>query len=407
MKVMLVNSLYYPDIIGGAEKSTQIIAENLKKSGIDTVVVTISDRERIDYVNGVKVYYVYHSNVYWSYYSKTKKSFLKVFWHFISLYNFPILKKVDAIIKVEAPDIINTNNLSEFSVGIWKVIKKNKIPLVHTLRDFSLICPRATLFKRKDICRKKNLICILIMNSRRSFTKYVDVVVGNSHFILDEHIKSGFFKSSEKHVVYNSLETGKISSRIKTPGEKIKFGYTGHLSYHKGIEFLLKVFKEANIADLHVFGRGITPEYEEYLKSEYKSERITFHGFQKTEEAFNLIDVLIVPSLWHDPLPRVVYEAYSYGVPVIGSDRGGIPEIIDIGKTGFIYSAESEDELLEKIKIFIKNPQIIDSMTPYCLKKAEDFLPKKVLQKYINIYENTIKKDLQDTTHAEHQVFSE
>ncbi|MDD3818292.1 MAG: glycosyltransferase family 4 protein [Actinomycetota bacterium] len=392
MKVMLVNSLYYPDIIGGAEKSTQIIAENLKKSGIDTVVVTVSDTDRIDYINGVKVYYVYHSNVYWSYYSKTKKSFLKVFWHLVSLYNFSILRRVDAIIKIEAPDIVNTNNLSEFSAGIWKVIKKNKIPLVHTLRDYSLICPRATLFKGKDICRKKNQVCILIMNFKRFFTKYVDAVVGNSHFILNEHIKSGFFKSSEKHVVYNSLETEKISSRAKTPVEKIKFGYTGHLSYHKGIEFLLNVFKEASIADLHVFGRGITPEYEEYLRSKYKSERITFHGFQKTEEAFNLIDVLIVPSLWHDTLPRVIYEAYSYGVPVIGSDRGGIPEIIDIGKTGFVYSAESENELLEKIKIFVGNPGIINNMTPYCLKKAEDFLPEKVLQKYVNIYENTIKK---------------
>jgi len=48
MKVMIVNSLYWPNIIGGAEKSTQIIAENLKKSGIETVVVTVSDKEKVD-----------------------------------------------------------------------------------------------------------------------------------------------------------------------------------------------------------------------------------------------------------------------------------------------------------------------------------------------------------------------
>jgi glycosyltransferase involved in cell wall biosynthesis len=391
MKAMLINSLYWPNIIGGAEKSTKIIAENLNNSGIETVVVTVSDKEKVDYVNGVKVYYVYHSNVYWSYYSKTKKTFIKVFWHILSLYNFSILKRVDRIIKKENPDIVNTNNLSEFTVGIWKVIKKNKIPVVHTLRDFSLVCPRATLFKVKDICRRKNLICILMLCFRRFFSKYVDSVVGNSHFVLEEHINSGFFKNSRKYVVYNSLETGNINPAIKKTISKVKFGYIGHLSYHKGIEFLLKVFKENSKIDLHVFGKGITLEYEKYLKGKFKSDNITFNGFKKTEEAFGIIDVLIVPSLCHDVLPRVIYEAYSYGVPVIGSDRGGIPEIINTGKTGYIYKAESEKELLNRINIFKENPGVISEMTPYCLKRAEEFLPGKVLQKYIDIYEEAIK----------------
>jgi len=310
----------------------------------------------------------------------------------MSLYNFPILKKIDEILKKEKPDVVNTNNLSEFSVGIWKVIKKNKIPVVHTLRDFSLVCPRATLFRRKDICRKKNLICMLLLSFKRLFSKYVDAVVGNSHFVLDEHIKSKFFKGSRKYVVYNSLETGKISSAIKKSHKILNFGYIGHLSYHKGIEFLLDVFKKSGIADLHVFGRGITLDYENYLKNKYKSENIRFYGFKKTEDAFSIIDVLIVPSLCYDVLPRVIYEAYSFGVPVIGSDRGGIPEIIDPGKTGYTFSAESEDELLDRIKLFKDNPEIIKDMAPNCLKKAEDFLPEKVLKKYIDIYKNVCKK---------------
>lgn len=392
MKVLIINSLYYPNIIGGAEKSTQIIAENLHKSGIEPIVVTISDREKVDYVNGVKVYYVYHYNVYWSYYSKTRKAILKIFWHLKSLYNFPILKKIDEILKKEKPDIVNTNNLSEFSVGIWKVIKKNKIPVVHTLRDFSLVCPRATLFRRKDICRRKNLICMLILSFKRLFSKYVDAVTGNSNFVLNKHIKAGFFKNSKKYVVYNSLESKKIRFKIKN-SKSLNFGYIGHLSYHKGVEFLLKVFKDNNLADLYIFGRGITIDYENYLKDRYKSKNIKFCGFKKAEEAFNMIDVLIVPSLWYDVLPRVIYESYSFGVPVIGSNRGGIPEVIDIGKTGFVFQPESEEELLDRIKIFKENPGMVTMMAPNCLKKAENFLPEKVLSKYVNIYKNICKKD--------------
>jgi glycosyltransferase involved in cell wall biosynthesis len=384
---MIINSLYYPNIIGGAEKSTQVIAENLKRLKHDPVVVTVADKDSVDYINDVKVYYVSHSNIYWSYYSKTKEGFLKILWHLISFYNPVILKKLSGIIKEEKPEVVHTNNLSEFSVGTWKLVKKLKLPLVHTLRDYALVCPRATLFRRNNICMKKNLLCLLILNLRRIFSKYPDAVTGNSHFILDYHVKSGYFKYAKKYVVYNSLETEKIvSSGERT--NNLKFGYIGQLSVHKGIEFLLKVFKEKIDAELHVYGSGITPDYEDYLKINYNSKNISFHGFVKTISALGTMDVLIVPSLWFDPLPRVVYEAYSFGIPVIGSDRGGTPEIIENGKTGFIYNADSEEGLVQKIKSFLYNPSIIERMRPFCLEKARDFLPEKVIKNYIKIYES-------------------
>jgi len=391
MKVMIINSLYYPNIIGGAEKSTQVLAENLGRFGVEPVVVTISDMEKTDYVNGVRVHYIHHSNIYWSYYSKTQKPWLKIFWHLLSLYNIVISKKLADIIRSEEPDIVHTNNLSEFSVGIWKVIKKNKIPLVHTLRDYSLICPRAILFKKNNVCRKKNPLCRMILNFRKFFSKYPDAVVGNSHFIINEHLREGYFKNSRKYVIYSALESSRIN-RAPVDKKDIEFGYIGQLSQHKGIEFLLNTFKESNIADLHIFGKGITEAYEDYLKNKYKSGRIFFHGFVKTEEALNKIDILVVPSLWFDPLPRVIFEAYSYGIPVIGSNRGGTPEIIDEGKTGFIFNPESGEDLVSKVQLFQNNPETIIEMSAYCIKKAEGFLPDKVLKEYIDIYKYYYKK---------------
>jgi glycosyltransferase involved in cell wall biosynthesis len=390
VKIIILNSLYYPNIIGGAEKSVQIIAENLNKTGHVAVVITISDKEKIDYVNGVKVYYLYHSNVYWSYYSKIKKSILKPFWHFFSLYNFIILKKVKDIIKKENPDIAHTNNLSELSVGIWRIFKKNKIPVVHTLRDYSLLCPRSILFRRGEICTKKKYICRSILAFRRSFSKYVDAVVGNSNFILQEHLSSGFFKDSLKYVIYNSLESEKIIIKKYKTG-KINFGYIGILAPHKGIELLLKAFMEMRSENLHVFGKGINPDYENYLKYKYTSNKITFKGFTETEEAFNIIDVLVIPSLWHDPLPRVLFEAFSHGVPVIGSDRGGIPEIVHVGKTGFIFNPDFEEQLKDKINIFKNNPGIIEEMSLRCTEKAREFMPEKVINNYINVYRKVRK----------------
>ena len=64
MKFLIINSLYYPNIIGGAEISVQTLAEEQQKKGIEIVVITLSNKNYIDFVNGVKVYYIYHSNFF-------------------------------------------------------------------------------------------------------------------------------------------------------------------------------------------------------------------------------------------------------------------------------------------------------------------------------------------------------
>jgi glycosyltransferase involved in cell wall biosynthesis len=230
-----------------------------------------------------------------------------------------------------------------------------------------------------------------MMRFRRAFSNLPDAVSGNSSFILKKHIECGLFQNSRKYVIYNSLDKDNIRPNT-SKAARLDFGYMGQLSYHKGIEFILNVFyKNEKQVNLNVFGRGITPQYEDHLKDKFKSDNIKFHGFIDSEKAFMSIDVLIVPSLCLDSLPRVIYEAYSYGIPVITSDRGGGPEIVEEGKTGFVYSADSEKELLEKIRLFKDNPQIITGMRKNCLIKAEDFLPERAISKYVELYNDITK----------------
>ena len=57
-------------------------------------------------------------------------------------------------------------------------------------------------------------------------------------------------------------------------------------------------------------------------------KRIRWLGFVNQAQFFQEIDILVVPSIWHDTAPLVILEAYSHGIPVLGSNRGGIPELI-------------------------------------------------------------------------------
>jgi len=140
MKILLINSLYYPNIIGGTEISVQILAEELQKKGIEIVVITLSNKNYIDFVNGIKVYYIYHSNFSWLLNSKRNVKLLIPLRHLISLKNSVIDRKFKKIIKSENPDIVFTHNLIGLSYSFWTVIKKNKIPSVHALNDYYLLC---------------------------------------------------------------------------------------------------------------------------------------------------------------------------------------------------------------------------------------------------------------------------
>ncbi len=87
-------------------------------------------------------------------------------------------------------------------------------------------------------------------------------------------------------------------------------------------------------------------------------------GFDNREVAniFREIDVLIVPSVWQENSPLVIQEAFASRTPVIASDIGGIPELIQDGGNGLLFQAGNINSLYEKIKSVIDNPQLLSEL---------------------------------------------
>lgn len=154
MKIMLVNSLYYPFKVGGAEVSVQLLAEGLVKHGCDVMVVTLTnDRMRhltTEYINKVKVVRVYLKNIYWPFDEKDNRgSIKKLVWHIIDSYNPLMQKIVNKLVNDFSPDIIHTNNICGFSTSIWN--KYDKIKVIHTIRDYYLLTPSSVLSDNKKL----------------------------------------------------------------------------------------------------------------------------------------------------------------------------------------------------------------------------------------------------------------
>ena len=390
MKVIYFNTLYYPNIVGGAEKSLQLLAEKLIKYDVEPIIVTTYKEDKIDYINGVKVYYLHHRNLYWINDSLPSTSSVnKAIWNAKDIYNKDMYKKVEEIIKLEKPDVIHSNNLKGFSTVPWNIAKKNKIPVIHTLRDFSLMCPKSTMFQDGINCEKRCSTCTIFTEYKRiASNKYVDMVVGNSNFMVEKHKKLGYFKEVQGKRIFNGtpILSENIISDKKVEESKVKFFYMGRIEETKGVNLLLDTFKDINGVELVLAGRVYDDKIEENIKKGRYPEHIKFIGYANPSEILPEIDVLIAPSLWHEPLPRVILEAYSYGKFVIGSNRGGIPECIKEGITGYIFDPDIKNSLKSAIDKVLQNKE-------YSHNKGEilSYINEFDIEKSVNQYYEAYK----------------
>lgn len=393
MKILIFNTLYSPYQIGGAEKSVQILAEGLLERGIEPVVVCTADRDNIDYVNGVKVYYVNTNNLYWSYKASSSNKYLKPLWHVIDAINIFTYAKLHEIFVNESPDVVHTNNLSGFSDIVWYIAKKRKLKIVHTLRDYYQLCPKSTMFKNGKNCTSQCTSCKIYSIPKKHLSKNVDYVVGISKFILNKHTDTfSYFQNAKQSMIYNPVHKPTNFLPSKKPDEPfITIGFVGSLTPSKGIEFILSRFSQMNLdrfgnVRLFVFGKAPIKEYGEFLTSKFTDKRIHFKGHQKPDEIYRLLDLLIVPSLWHEPFGRIVPEANSFAVPVLVSSNGGLPELVDINRNGSVYESEIDGDFELKLT------EILANINNFNLDNLNTFSIEKHIESYVEIYTQLSQK---------------
>jgi len=395
MKVLLISSLYYPHR-GGADRVVQILAEGLVKAGHEAVVVCSSkERSCVRDVNGVKVYYLRLRNVYWPFDGYHPNVALRAAWFAIDAYNVWAARAVGRILDLEQPSLVNTHNLAGFSACVWSEVKRRKLPLVHVMHDYWLICGNGSMYTRGEVCRTPCLTCRIYSTPRRRLSRMVDAVSAASNFLLQRHVEQGLFgEAKPTRWIHNAsnIEIG-VRPRVTIPAGKLRLGYLGRVEAAKGVEVLLETLAAIPEGwELWVAGRG-NQRYEEQLKKRFMSERVKFLGFVQPKDLFVNIDVLVVPSLWNDPLPTVIFEAYAHGIPVIGSSRGGIPELIEDGKTGFLFWHEVPGSLENAIERFLRDPELASSMRSNALAKALHYSTNRLVDEYIGLYAETLKSN--------------
>jgi len=137
-------------------------------------------------------------------------------------------------------------------------------------------------------------------------------------------------------------------------------------------------------ARLVVAGDG-DPVFEAELRRNANSKYVDFLGWVDPKSLFDQIDFLIFPSLWNEPFGRGVAEAMSRGIPVIGTDRGGIPELIDQGRDGFLYDPAIPGLLEEAVKAAIGADY--SSLSKAALRKSRTFSKSQIIKEFVDFME--------------------
>jgi glycosyltransferase involved in cell wall biosynthesis len=355
----MINTLYPPHQIGGAEKSVALLSEALVKGGDDVSVISLhpEPEQIVTERNGVRVHRLPIDNIYWTLGRKEKKNWLlRLVWHYNDNWNMKAAARVARLMDAERPDIVHTNTVSGLSVAIWEEARRRGLPIVHTLRDYYLVCSRYSLFRNGRCCATQCLDCKIMTHSRKSASVAVNLLVSNSAFLLEAHHKHNYFPDIPSRVIYNiadTLET--LPARPDSDGDLV-FGFIGRVEQEKGIEVVLEALRHLRRSNwkLKIAGSGITA-YIQNLKRKHPDPRIEWLGFVKSNDFYKAIDVSLIASIWPEPLPRTLIETFAAGRSAICALSGGTGEIAGMGVRSSTYPANEPLALAGKMDDAIAN----------------------------------------------------
>lgn len=390
MKFCLINNLFPPLSRGGAEKIVELIAQGLKNFG-EVLVITSQpdDILSLKHEDNFTILRYNPRNIYYLLEAAEKNARQKLFWHLKDLYNFQILKSIKNKLKEFKPDFVFTHNLKGLSLGIPKIIRKLKITHIHTLHDYQLIDPHGSLYRQGQNLALKGPFYALYRYLTKQAIKSPNLVISPSTFVLQKHLEYGFFKKSKKTVLPNpvSLASQNQITR-KSPDEKFRILYLGQIEPHKGVEFLVRTFLkwENNQAALAIAGNG--NQLEKIKEISKNDGRIKILGKVENEKLpglFRETDLLILPSIWWENSPTVIYEAYSYGVPVLVSDTGGAQELVKEGETGFVFQSGNENDLSAKLNLIWQKKTELPKLGQNGFQLVRQFALENYLKKLLDL----------------------
>jgi glycosyltransferase involved in cell wall biosynthesis/MoaA/NifB/PqqE/SkfB family radical SAM enzyme len=302
------------------------------------------------------------------------------------------------LVKDLRPDVTHIGHLNHLSTGIVDILNQLKIPILFTLHDFWLMCPRGQFLTRGigqndnfKLCSgqedsKCSTSCYSVYFSgteyfrekdERSWTSWISNRMKETRGIVQKVDK---FISPSKYLMNRFIDEFEVPSSkmsyldygfpgyLKPPSPETNtrpftFGYIGTHIAAKGVNLLIQAFNRLDgDAQLKIYGRDIGQPTRALKKlASASSNSIEFCGEYQNDrivgDVFSKVDCIVVPSIWGENSPLVIHEAQACGVPVITSEFGGMAEYVEHEVNGLLFEHRSADSLVGQMEYAISNPE--------------------------------------------------
>ena len=375
MKILLINKFLYPN--GGSETYIFKLGQQLTDMGHEVQYFGMEHEGRI-VGNRVEAY---TSDM--DFHGGSKLA--KLTYPIKTIYSAEARKKLRLVLEDFRPDVCHLNNFNyQLTPSIILEIRKwsKDCKILYTAHDLQLVCPNHLcrnpvtlqlcqkclgghfLNCAKDKCIHGSLAKSAIGTAEATFWKWngvykqIDTIICCSRFMKTK-LDTYPVLADKTVALHNFVEP--VAPKQVQKGDYVL--YFGRFSQEKGIDTLIQVAKQ--LPDVSFIFAGSGP-LEEQVNSVANIKNVGFQRGEALEKLIREALFTIAPSECYENCPFSVMESQMYGTPVLGADIGGIPELIEEGKTGLLFESGNAADLKNKIENLWNDRAALSAMSANC-----------------------------------------
>ncbi len=330
------------------------------------------------------------------------------------------------VLDATAPDVTHLQHLHLHSIGYIDIARRRNVPVLYTLHEYMLMClndglllrpgtilcegpepracascaatislpldsppPRLEATARSplsDLLRRlaaklgvggpaengdaRAYLAAVRLRRREIQAELdkVDLFLAPSRFLRQRFVDEGMIRPERiLHSDYGFFVEPFAKIR-RSPSPILRVGYVGTISEYKGVHLVVEAFREIREPGIEcrVYGDlDVFPDYTKRLLAVETPPAVRFMGRLENASvaaAFAELDLLIVPSMWFENSPLTIHEAFLAGLPVVTSDRGGMAELVEHGKSGLHFRIGDAADLRRQLLRVRHEPGLLDSL---------------------------------------------
>lgn len=348
-------------------------------------------------------------------------------------------------VKKEKPDIVHFFHLLRLSASAVEVCLDNNIPCVFTPTDFWMICQTCQLrlsdnslclgpdeeginccrhlayqftgTKGRYAARLPDSVFKFFIRAagfrwwpERNYSRMLRAISLRKDFIMERINRVDRVlaptRFMEKILIQNGVDPRIVDfmpfglnmkafekKAPKKRSERLRVGFIGTLSEHKGAHLLIEAVRllpQETPVEVKIYGDlSQFPEYVTTVKKLAEDDkRVEFLGHfpnEKIGEVFSGIDVLVVPSIWYENTPLVIYSAFAASTPVIATNLGGMSEVVHHEKNGLLFEKGDSKALSLLLKRIVEDRALLERL-------SKNVSPPPSISDYVDGLENVYKE---------------